>query len=154
MALGSPYGNHPTARRYNASRTFETFPFPEGLTPDLADANISNPAAERIAASARTLDDLRSGCLNPPEWTDWVRSPEEEAAGFPLRPVAKPGHEADLKKRNLTSLYNARPAWLDQAHKELDAAVAASYGWEDYSPAMPDDEILRRLLEINLLRSR
>jgi hypothetical protein len=34
-ALGSPYGNHPTARRYNNSRVFETFPFPEGLTPNI-----------------------------------------------------------------------------------------------------------------------
>lgn len=33
MTMGSPYGNHPTARRYNASRTFETFPFPADLTP-------------------------------------------------------------------------------------------------------------------------
>jgi len=35
-ALGSPYGNHPTARRYNNSRVFETFPFPEGLTPNMS----------------------------------------------------------------------------------------------------------------------
>jgi hypothetical protein len=38
-----------------------------------------------------------------------VITPEEEKAGFPKRPVAKPGHEADLKKRTLTNLYNAAP---------------------------------------------
>jgi hypothetical protein len=27
-----------------------------------------------------------------------------------------------------TNLYNARPAWLDDAHKALDAAVADTYG--------------------------
>ena len=35
------------------------------------------------------------------------------------------------------NLYNARPAWLDNAHKTLDAAVDAAYGWADYTPAMP-----------------
>lgn len=83
---------------------------------------------------------------------EWVITPEEEKAGFPKRPVAKPGHAADVKKRTLTSLYNARPAWLDLAHKELDAAVAEAYGWTDYAPEMPDEEILRRLLVLNLER--
>ena len=34
-----------------------------------------------------------------------------------------------LKERTLTNLYNQRPAWLDLAHKKLDAAVAAAYGF-------------------------
>ena len=109
--------------------------------------------AETIAAAARRLNELREAWLNPAEWVDWVITPEEEKAGFPKRPVAKPGHEADLKKRTLTNLYNARPAWLDLAHKELDQAVAAAYGWPDYTPEMPDDEILRRLLALNLERA-
>jgi hypothetical protein len=108
--------------------------------------------AENIAAAARRLNELREAWLNPPEWVDWVITPEEEAAGFPQRPVAKPGHEGDLKKRTLTNLYNARPAWLDSAHKALDASVAAAYGWTDYTPDMADDEILRRLLAENLRR--
>ena len=152
MVLGSPYGNHPTARRYNATRTFETFPFPEGLTPNLAPADYTNPAASEIAVAAKKLNELRENWLNPPEWVDWVRTPEEEKAGYPARPVAKPGHEADLKKRPLTNLYNIRPAWLDNAHKTLDAAVAKAYGWNDYTPEMPDEEILRRLLVLNLER--
>jgi len=32
----------------------------------------------------------------------------------------------------------------------LDAAVAAAYGWDDYTPDMPEDEILARLLALNL----
>jgi hypothetical protein len=36
---------------------------------------------------------------------------------------------AKLKERTLTKLYNERPAWLDLAHKKLDAAVAAAYGF-------------------------
>ena len=43
---------------------------------------------------------------------------------------------------------------LDSAHKVLDAAVAAAYGWDDYSPDMPDEVILARLLTINLERSQ
>ena len=52
----------------------------------------------------------------------------------------------------LTNLYNARPAWLDNAHKALNQAVADAYGWTDYTPAMSDEEILRRLLALNLSR--
>ena len=39
------------------------------------------------------------------------------------------------------------------AHQQLDAAVAAAYGWADYTLAMPDGEILKRLLALNLERS-
>jgi type II restriction/modification system DNA methylase subunit YeeA len=152
LAVGSWHGagNDP---RYTPSTTFGTFPFPEGLTLNLAPANYANPVAAEIAAAAQQLNTLRNNWLNPPEWTDWLRTPEEEKAGYPLRPVAKPGHEADLKKRTLTNLYNARPAWLDNAHKTLDAAVAKAYGWNDYTPEMPDEEILRRLLKLNLARA-
>ncbi len=148
-------GNDP---RYTPTTCFETFPFPAGLTPrDTAPATgqASAPcmAKEIIAAAARRLNELRENWLNPAEWVDWVITPEEEKAGFPKRPVAKPGHEADLKKRTLTNLYNARPAWLDLAHKQLDQAVAAAYSWPDYTPDMPDEELLRRLLALNLERA-
>ena len=54
---------------------------------------------------------------------------------------------AKLKDRTLTKLYNERPAWLDLAHKKLDAAVAAAYGW----PAdLTDEQILEKLLALNL----
>lgn len=152
-------GNDP---RYTPTTTFETFPFPPGLTPrdtapragHAASACMANEiVAANIAAAARRLNELREAWLNPPEWVDWVITPEEEKAGFPQRPVARPGHEADLKKRTLTNLYNARPAWLALAHKQIDAAVAAAYGWTDYTPEMPDGEILRRLLALNLERA-
>jgi type II restriction/modification system DNA methylase subunit YeeA len=58
---------------------------------------------------------------------------------------------AELKTRTLTKLYNSRPTWLDLAHRKLDAAVAAAYGW----PAdLADDAILERLLALNLERAR
>ena len=57
-----------------------------------------------------------------------------------------------MQQRTLTKLYNQRPAWLVQAHAALDAAVAAAYGWADYAPDWSDEDILRRLLALNLAR--
>jgi hypothetical protein len=31
--------------------------------------------------------------------------------------------------------------------------VAAAYGWTDYTPQMPDEEVLRRLLALNRERA-
>jgi len=59
-------------------------------------------------------------------------------------------NEADKKKRTLTNLYNARPTWLDLAHKRLDEAVFAAYGWKS---DMSDEEILEKLLSLNLERA-
>ena len=56
----------------------------------------------------------------------------------------------DAKPRHLTRLYNERPTWLDLAHKKLDAAVFAAYGWD---PAMTDDAILSALLALNQERA-
>ena len=151
LRLGTSLEDRP---RYTPTTCFETFPFPAGLTPrETAQGAPTGPLAEHIAQAARRLDELRENWLNPAEWVEWVITPEEEQAGFPKRPVARPGHEADLKKRTLTNLYNARPAWLALAHQDLDAAVAAAYGWSDYSAAMPDEEVLRRLLALNRQRS-
>jgi hypothetical protein len=59
------------------------------------------------------------------------------AAGAPRRPTR-------------THPYNERPAWLDNAHRRLDAAVFAAYG----SPAdVSDDDLLARLLSLNLERA-
>jgi hypothetical protein len=55
-----------------------------------------------------------------------------------------------LKNRTLTQLYNDRPTWLANAHAKLDAAVFAAYGWP---PTLTDDELLAKLLELNLARA-
>jgi len=39
------------------------------------------------------------------------------------------------------------------ARQQLDAAVDAAYGWADCTPTMTDDEILKRLLALDLDRS-
>lgn len=131
--------------RYTSSSTFETFPFPVGLTPNIAAKDYAtDPRAQRIAAVARKLNEQRENWLNPDEL---VRREPEVVPGYPDRLIPRgPKAEAELKKRTLTNLYNQRPAWLDLAHRELDAAVAAAYGW----PAdLSDDDILSRLLALN-----
>ena len=82
---------------------------------------------QAIALAAQELVAKRDAWLNPPGLA-----------------------ETELKKRTLTNLYNARPTWLDLAHKKLDATVFAAYGW----PVDLDDEaILERLLALNLQRA-
>lgn len=151
LRTGSSLEDRP---RYTPTTCFEPFPFPEGMTPNVPAADFSgNQNAKAIAASAQDLLKLREHYLNPPEWTDWVATAEEEAAGFPKRPMPKLGYESKLKERTLTNLYNARPPWLIMAHENLDSAVAAAYGWNDYGPDMTAGEILKRLLEMNKVRS-
>jgi hypothetical protein len=80
-----------------------------------------------IAEAARVLVEQRDTWLNPPG-----------------------AAEAELKKRTLTNLYNQRPTWLDNAHRRLDEAVFAAYGW----PAdLGEAEVLERLLRLNLERA-
>lgn len=163
LRMGTSLEDRP---RYTPSTTFETFPFPDGLSPadttgavEALESGATLPAvvAERratalgIAEAARRLNVLREGWLNPPGSVEWV---PEVTPGFPDRIIPKPEHAAELKQRTLTNLYNARPTWLDNAHQALDAAVAVAYGWQDYTPEMPDTEILQRLLILNLERSR
>ena len=143
-------GNDPC---YTPSTTFETFPFPDGLTPNIPAANYaSNPAAQRIAAAARDLVEKRDRWLNPPELVTIL---PEIVPGFPDRILPKNAAAAEiLKKRTLTNLYNTRftpaGAWLDNLHRALDEAVAAAYGW----PAnLPDDDVLARLLALNHARA-
>lgn len=91
---------------------------------------------------------LRDRWLNPPEWVEWITI----AAGFPKQPVPRDDDAAtELKRRTLTKLYNARPQWLDDAHAELDAAVAAAYGW---NADIDEEDALRRLLELGAARLR
>jgi type II restriction/modification system DNA methylase subunit YeeA len=139
-------GNDPT---YNAESCFETFPFPEGLTPDIpAKDYADDPRAQAIAAAAKRLNELREAWLNP---ADLVKREPEVVPGFPDRLIPRgPRAEKNLRKRTLTNLYNARPQWLTDAHRALDAAVAAAYGW----PAdIADDDALARLLALNLSRA-
>ena len=139
-----------------------------------ANAGSESEAEHRdaIAATAKELNELRERWLNPPEWTaekilefpgstcgPWQRYLDPKTLDaktgigtvrYPRLEPRDPECAAKLKDRTLTKLYNERPAWLDVAHKKLDAAVAAAYGW----PAdLTDEAILEKLLALNLARA-
>lgn len=135
--------------RYTHTTTFATFPFPEGMTPDVAVRDAQNVStAPEIEAAARRLDQKRTAWLFP---ADLVRGVDEERPGFPARLIAKTADaEAVLSKRTLTALYNERPDWLVEAHRELDHAVAKAYGWD---ADISTDEALEALLALNLGRN-
>ncbi len=119
-------GNDP---RYTPTSTFETFPFPWPLaTPDDALTRDQRLARDAVEFAAKTLDQRRRLWLDPPDATD----------------------ARELAKRTLTELYNQRHDWLVEAHRKLDGAVRVAYGWTD-DPS--DDEVLRRLLDLNLARA-
>jgi hypothetical protein len=86
-------------------------------------------------------------------WTRYVVEPDKRGIGTVRWPrvVAKDAECAEsLKKRTLTNLCNQRPTWLAQVHEKLDAAVFVAYGWDQ---GMSDDELIERLLILNLERS-
>lgn len=122
-AMGTQLRDAESGFRYSQTMTFQTFPlpWPPGKEP-AGDARV-----EAIAQAARELVQKRDAWLHP--------------AG---------ASEAELKKRTLTNLYNARPTWLDLAHQRLDAAVFAAYGWPS---DLSDEQILERLLALNLQRA-
>ena len=153
LALGGWHGvgNDP---QYTPSLGFETFPFPEGLTPNIPAADYAaDPRAIAIATAAVRFNELRENWLNP---DDLVRREAEVVPGYPDRLL--PVDEAvakELAKRTLTNLYNARPAWLDHARRALDAGVTEAYGWGDDFRAglLTEDEILARLFQLNQARA-
>ena len=146
LHLGTSLEDRP---RYTPTTTFETFPFPEHVTPNLPAASYAaNPKARAIAAAARELVEKRDLWLNPP---DLIERVPEIVPGYPDRIVPRDAKAAAvLKTRTLTNLYNTRGTpdgvWLDTLHRALDEAVAAAYGWPG---DLTDDEILGRLLELN-----
>ncbi|MCK4376131.1 MAG: class I SAM-dependent DNA methyltransferase, partial [Candidatus Brocadiae bacterium] len=175
-AQGTQLRERESGFRYTPTTCFATFPFPwpPGREPQ-DDARQDAALVKAIAEPARELNELRENWLNPPEWTT------EEVLEFPgsvdgpwARYVHDPDHRgigtvryprlvdngvmpSQLKKRTLTNLYNEMPAWLRNAHAKLDDAVFAAYAASTDDPAwngdIGDEEMLEKLLELNLARS-
>jgi hypothetical protein len=84
LRMGTSLEDRP---RYTPTTCFETFPLPwaPGTEP------VDDPRVIAIGEAAKRLNELRENWLNP------------EGAS-----------EAELKKRTLTNLYNARPHWLQK----------------------------------------
>ena len=122
LKMGTQLESRP---RYTPDSCFDTFPFP--WRPGTEPSEDEDPRVKAIADAARELVRLRDAWLNPPD------TPQEE-----------------LKKRTLTNLYNARPDWLANAHRTLDEAVFAAYGWPS---SLTTQQILSNLLALNHQRA-
>ena len=147
--------------RYTPTSTFETFPFP--WPPGREPAEDQSPLVAAIAHAARHLVALRDGWLNPP-----------------AQEIGVTVSQSMLNRRTLTNLYNdldhyrrhvkgktrSPRQWdketqslipldiieeLDHIHTALDHAVLDAYGWPH---TLTDDQILERLLALNLERAR
>ena len=143
-----------TRPRYTPTTCFETFPFPRPTTEQ--EAAIAAAAKELNELRERWLNppEWTAHVWNfpaPPTARGrvmWMQR-HVDASRRDMRVESKRRHvahskiglaryprleprdadcAAKLKDRTLTKLYNERPAWLDLAHKKLDAAVAAAYG--------------------------
>jgi len=167
-----------TRPRYTPTTCFETFPFPEPT--DAQRQAIARAAKELDRLRNNWLNPpewTRTEVLEFPGSTDgpWARYVDPDTVHWVTRTHPDPLPQAgeggkigigtvryprvvprdeecakELKKRTLTNLYNDRPTWLDLAHRKLDEAVFAAYGWE---PEVGEEEILARLLELNLKRA-
>lgn len=117
-------GNDP---RYNKTRCFETFPFPVA----------TDAQKEQIRTLAESLDAHRKKQLDAHDkltMTDMYNVLDKLRAGEALTKKDKTIHEQGLV------------GVLKTLHDDLDAAVAAAYGW----PAdLPDDALLERLVALN-----
>lgn len=137
---------------YSPTMTFETFPFPDGLTPDMSAADYKDdPRSETITTAAQQFYQLRENWINPP---DQVERIDEVKPGYPQRIVPRPDADTkELKKRTYTALKKLNHSWLRNAQAALDQAVADAYGWgDDWRAGMTDEDILNRLFALNQSR--
>ena len=120
-AQGTQLREEDSGARYTPTTSFETFPMPWPPGQE----STTDSRYMTIAAASRELVAKRD---------TWLA-----------------GTDSGCKKpRSLTTLYNERPTWLDLAHRTLDAAVAAAYGWPS---DLTDEAILERLLALNQARA-
>ncbi|WP_208616317.1 type IIL restriction-modification enzyme MmeI [Acidovorax carolinensis] len=136
LATGGTLEDRP---RYNKSRCFETFPFPDedtGLTPQLR---------ERIAQLAEQIDAHRKRVL----------APEAGHTGLTLTGIynvlaaLREGRALTAKEK--TQHAQGLVGVLRELHDELDAAVLAAYGL----PATAStDDILAHLVQLNTQRAQ
>lgn len=167
LRMGTSLEDRP---RYTPTTTFETFPFP--WSPGKEDTE--SDAYKAIAAAAKQLHEERAAWLTPPHpkslsHRDSRWSPTS-GEGLKTPPLHSMGRGVGGGDRTLTNLYNALNGWrgketikvkpdaadfaprLDELHTALDKAVCAAYGWPE-STLADDEEVLRRLLELNLSRA-
>ena len=129
LAAGGTLEDRP---RYNKTRCFEPFPFP--------DCTDEQKARIRELGEALDAHRKRQQAQHPRlTITDMYNVLERLRAGEPLTDKERFTHEAGLV------------SVLRQIHDELDAAVFDAYGWPH---SLADEEILQRLVRLNAERAR
>jgi hypothetical protein len=156
LATGGRLGMGNDAR-YNKTRCFETFPFPD------ADTGLTDALRERIRHRAEAIDAHRKRVLAAHAeltLTGLYNVLEALRAGQPLSPKEQAVHQAGLV------------SVLASLHDELDEAVLAAYGWSDLAAplvgrpgattplpdkppeqAAAEEELLARLVACNARRA-
>ncbi|WP_424894579.1 DNA methyltransferase [Tepidimonas sp. HKU79] len=156
LATGGRLGMGNDAR-YNKTRCFETFPFPD------ADTGLTDALRERIRHHAEAIDAHRKRVLAAHAeltLTGLYNVLEALRAGQPLSPKEQAVHQAGLV------------SVLASLHDELDEAVLAAYGWSDLAAplvgrpgattplpdkppeqAAAEEELLARLVACNARRA-
>ncbi|WP_087866119.1 class I SAM-dependent DNA methyltransferase [Comamonas thiooxydans] len=135
LAAGGTLEDRP---RYNKSRCFETFPFPD------ADTGLTSKLAEHICALAEQIDVHRKTQLAAhadATLTATYNVLEKLRSGEVLTAKEKVIHEHGLV------------GLLKSLHDELDAAILQAYGWADLTLPADTDTLLVRLVELNAKRA-
>nr|WP_315240102.1 DNA methyltransferase [uncultured Albidiferax sp.] len=135
LATGGTLEDRP---RYNKSRCFETFPFPDtdtGLTPGLT---------ERIRTLAEQIDTHRK--------KQQVAHADVTLTGiYNVLEKLRSGEVLTAKDKTLHE--HGLVGVLKSLHDELDTAVLAAYGWTDPRLVITSDALLARLVALNTQRS-
>jgi hypothetical protein len=128
LHTGGTLENRP---RYNKTRCFETFSFPECV----------EAQKERVRALAEELDALRKKVLAEHDFLTMTKL-------YNVREKLKAGEHLDEKEK---AIHDAGCVGvIHELHNKIDAAVAEAYGW----PAdLSDEEILARLVALNWERA-
>ncbi len=122
--------------RYNKSKCFDPFPFP--------DAAPAQRAA--IAELAEELDQTRKEALAEVPGLTMTEI-------YNLRTRQRAGQLKDLLEAERAD--QARARIVDRLHEQIDAEVAAAYGWADdwKNGNLPPAEIVARLVALNAARA-
>ncbi|MBA4160772.1 MAG: class I SAM-dependent DNA methyltransferase [Novosphingobium sp.] len=133
LGIGGTLEDRP---RYNKSQIFDPFPFPDP-TPEQR-AAIADLAEELDATRKAALAEVPGLTMTELyNWRDKLRVGVELSA-----------QDADRARQ-------ARAGIVDQLHQQIDAAVAAAYGWADdwKNGDLPPAEVVARLVALNAERA-
>ena len=157
--------------RYSKSKVFDPFPFPDASPAQRA--TIADLAEELDAARKAALAEVPGLTMTEIyNLVAWLKSSPDRGGGpaklvvgaipprsaglkdGPLHPPSggpPPRHGEDLSDRATQRRANAaRAGIVSRLHQQIDAAVAAAYGW----PAdLPPSEIVTRLVALNAERA-